>query len=197
MPCRRQPGEAQKFLFYFNELVDLHSAAVSSTVAGLHGTFTRLYAAKMLREKLNEALKTAMKSQDKRRTATVRLILAAIKDRDIATRTADNPEPVSDEDILGILAKMVKQRHESVAIYEQAGREELARQEAEEIEIIESFLPQQFSADEVHEACVRVVEEIGANGIKDMGKAMGTLKSRFAGQMDFGSASKIIKELLA
>ncbi len=194
MPRRRQPAQAQKFLCYFNELMDLHSAAVSSRVAGLHGTF---YTAKMLREKLNEALKAAMKSQDKRRRGTLRLILAAIKDRDIATRTADNSEPVSDEDILGILAKMVKQRQESVAIYQDAGRAELALQEAEEIEIIESFLPQQLSADEVREACVEVVKEIGADGIKDMGKAMATLKSRFAGKMDFGSASKIIKDLLA
>lgn len=151
----------------------------------------------MLRERLQDALKSAVKAKDVRKRSTLRLILAAIKDREISERTADGKDHVSDDDILGILAKMVRQREDSLKIYEEAGRLELAEQEREEIVIIESFLPRQMSEEEVHKACDSLVAEIGASGLKDMGKMMGALKERYAGQMDFGKANKKVKELLS
>lgn len=151
----------------------------------------------MLREQISDALKEAMKAQDKRRTATLRLILAALKDRDIARRSEENQDCVSDDEILGLLSKMVKQRRESITIYEEAGRVDLAQQEAEEIVIIESFLPEQMSEADMNEACCAVVSEIGADGIKDMGRTMGELKTRYAGRMDFGQASKVVKDMLS
>ena len=151
----------------------------------------------MLREQLNDALKVSMKTRDKRRTATLRLILAAIKDRDIAARGSDKPEPVSDEEILSLLAKMVKQRRETIEVCEKAGRSKLAEQENAEIEIIKSYLPQQLSSTEAADACREVIAEIEAAGIKDMGRTMGVLKERYAGRMDFAQASKLVKELLS
>ncbi len=151
----------------------------------------------MLREQLTDALKVSMKSQDKRRTATLRLILAAIKDRDIAAHGSDSAEPVSDDEILSLLAKMVKQRRETIEVCEQAGRTKLAEQENAEIEIIESFLPQQLSESETADACREVIAEIEAGGIKDMGRTMGVLKERYAGRVDFAQASKLVKELLS
>ena len=149
-----------------------------------------------MRDRINAALKEATKAQDKRRMSTLRLINAAIKDRDIAARGAGK-DGVSDEDVLQILSKMIKQREESAATYEQAGRLDLASQEREEIEIISGFLPRRMNDSEMESACRRVVTEIGAAGLRDMGKCMNTLKERYPGQLDFGKASKVVKEILA
>jgi len=146
-----------------------------------------------MREEINEALKAAVKSQDKRRMSTLRLINAAIKDRDIAARSSDK-KSVSDTDIMEIMAKMVKQRHESIKTYTEGGRPELAQQEQEEIDIIQSFLPKQFSEDETRNAVIELMNEIGCEGLKDMGKTMGALKQKYTGQMDFAIASKVVKE---
>ena len=149
----------------------------------------------MLRQEISQALTTALKAQEKRRVSTLRLILAAIKDRDIANRTAGK-DPVGDEELLGILGKMVKQREESARIYEEGSRIELAEAEREEITIISEFLPQQMSEDEIKQACADVITEIGAQGLRDMGKCMAALKERYAGKMDFTKASAIVKSLL-
>lgn len=149
-----------------------------------------------MREELNEALKGAMKARDQRRTSTLRLILAAIKDRDIAARAEDRCSGVSDAEIVQILAKMIRQRQESAQVYDDACRPELALQEREEIGIIESFMPRQLNAEEIRAAVAKLVSEIGASGIRDMGRCMGALKERYAGQMDFGAASSVVKEIL-
>jgi len=146
-------------------------------------------------ETINAALKEAILAQDKRKMSTLRLILAAIKDRAIAAKTAGEAG-LSEDQMLQILAKMVKQRNESAQTYEEAGRLELAEQEREEIVIIKSFLPRQLDEAATREACAKVIEELGASGLRDMGKIMGALKERYAGQMDFGNASKIVKDLL-
>lgn len=152
----------------------------------------------MLREQIDTALKTAMKAQDdKLRVATLRLINAAIKDRDIAARAEDRCEGVSDEEILQILGKMVKQREDSARAYELGCRPELAEQERSEIEIIRSFLPRQLSDDEIQVAVSDVIAEYEASGLKDMGKCMGALKERYNGAMDFGRAGKLMKESLS
>ncbi len=148
-----------------------------------------------MRSQINAALKAAIKAQDKRRISTLRLILAAIKDRDIAARS-EGHDAVSDEQILDILAKMVKQRRDSLTLYEEAGRLELARQEGEEIDIISEFLPRQLSEQEIEAAARDTVAEIGATGLKDMGQIMGALKKKYAGRMDFGKASQVVKSLL-
>ncbi|MGI9405516.1 MAG: GatB/YqeY domain-containing protein [Hyphomicrobiaceae bacterium] len=148
-----------------------------------------------MREDLNAALKEAMKAQDKRRIATLRLINAAIKDRDIASRS-NGQDGVSDTEILEIMARMIKQRRESVTTYEEAGRLELAQQEQDEIAIIEGFLPKQLSDDETKSAVDEIVKELECSGLKDMGRAMGALKERYTGQMDFSKASKMVKEHL-
>ena len=148
-----------------------------------------------MRDLFAEALKEALKAKDARRTSTVRLIQAAIKDRDIANR-GQGKDPVSDEDILQILAKMIKQREESARIYDDAGRPELAAQEREEIVIINRFLPAQLSEEKVKELCASVIAETGAHGLRDMGKCMNALKERYPGQMDFAKASGLVKELL-
>lgn len=148
-----------------------------------------------MREQISQGLKEAIKSQDKRRMATLRLVSAAIKDRDVEAR-GNGKERVSDEELLQILAKMVKQRDESIRIYEDAGRLELAEQERVEMSIIKEFLPQQMSEEDVRKACEAAVAEIGAAGLRDMGKVMAVLKERFPGQMDFGKASAVVKSLL-
>jgi uncharacterized protein len=148
-----------------------------------------------MREVFAAQLKDAMKGGDKRRISTIRLIQAAIKDRDIAARTAGKG-PVNDEEIMQILAKMVKQRDESARIYEEANRLELAVQEREEIEVIKSFLPKQLGEDEVRQLCAKVITDVGADGLRDMGKCMAALKERYPGQMDFGKASGVVKTLL-
>lgn len=138
-----------------------------------------------------------MKQQRKREMATLRLVNAAIKDRDIASRTEDGGGGVSDPDILGILAKMIKQREESAQIYADAERAELAEGEREEIEIIQGFLPEPLSDAETRAACETAVRELAAGGLKDMGKVMAVLKEKYAGRMNFSGASKIVKELLS
>ena len=150
-----------------------------------------------MQERFTEALKTAVKAQDKIRVSTLRLILAAIKDRDIAARSADNGDGVSDGQILEILAKMVKQRQEAATTYEEAGRLELAEQERAEILVIEDFLPAQLSDEDVASAVDAACEQVGAQSLKDMGKVMGELKGKYAGQMDFGKAGGLVKQRLS
>lgn len=149
----------------------------------------------MIRETLSSAQKDAMKARDTARLSTVRLILAAIKDKDIANRGLAK-EPVSDDEILQLLAKMIKQREESEKIYVDGGRPELADKERAEIKVIQGFMPEQLSEDKVREICVAIVAELGAQGLKDMGKCVAALRERYAGQMDFAKASAILKELL-
>ncbi len=149
-----------------------------------------------MRDRLNEMLATSLKAGDKRRVATVRLILAAIKDRDIANRTESGGEGVSDEEILAILQKMVKQRRESTVLYQEGGRMELAAQEEEEIAIIEEFLPEQIGGEEMAAAVAEVVAEAGASSLKDMGGVMALLKERYAGRMDFAKAAGEVKSRL-
>jgi uncharacterized protein YqeY len=145
-----------------------------------------------MREEFTEALKQAMRAGDKRRVGTVRLITAALKDRDIEARGAGKG-PLADEEILGLLQKMIKQRQESLKIYQDAGRTDLADQEAEEIAIISSFLPKQLEGAEVEAAIAAAIAETGATGMKDMGKVVAALKERYAGRMDFGKASAAVK----
>ena len=148
-----------------------------------------------MREQFSEMLKTAMKAGDKRRVATVRMVQAALKDRDIEARTSG--KPVGDEDILALLQKLIKSRQESAEIYAKAGRPELEQQEREEIAIISEFLPAQLSADEVMAAIDAAIAETGASGMKDMGKVVGLLRGKFAGQMDMAKASSLVKAKLA
>jgi uncharacterized protein len=147
-----------------------------------------------MRETLNNELKAAMKAGDKRRVETIRLVNAALKDRDIEAR--GHGQVLTDADILSLLQKMVKSRQESLDIYTKAGRDDLARQEAEEIGIIQEFLPQQMSDAEIASAIDAAIAETGATTIKDMGKVVGALKAKFAGRMDFGKASQAVKARL-
>ncbi len=151
----------------------------------------------MLRESLNEALKQAMKGQDKRGVSTIRLILAALKDRDIAARSRDQSDGLTDDQILELLQKMVKQRRESIEAYAQASRDDLVQQEQEEIEVISRFLPKLMDESETKAAVESALQELKANSIKDMGRVMATLKERFPGKMDFAKASGIVKRHLA
>ena len=144
-----------------------------------------------MREIINEAVKDAMRSKDKLRLSTLRLINAAIKDKDIALRVEDRPDGVSSSEILQILGKMVKQRQESARAYEEGGRLELAEQELSEIKIVEEFLPRQLSDDDVANAIQKIICQ--ADSIKDMGKVMASLKEKYTGQMDFGKAGATIK----
>jgi uncharacterized protein YqeY len=151
----------------------------------------------MLRQEINEALKTAMKGQDRRATSTLRLILAALKDRDIAARGGGGDDSgIPDDAILDMLQKMIKQRHDSIEQYEKGKRPDLVAQESEEIDIIGRFLPKQMDAAQVAEAIGAVVDELGATTIKDMGKVMGALKERHAGRMDFAKAAQLAKARL-
>ncbi len=150
----------------------------------------------MLRASLSDQLKAAMKAREQRKVSTLRLILAALKDRDIAARANGNAEGIGDEDILQLLAKMVRQRRESIKLYEQGGRVDLAEREAEEIEIIESFMPRQLDGAELEAAVHEAIKEVGATGLKDMGRAMAALKARYAGRMDFAKASTLVKQKL-
>lgn len=149
----------------------------------------------MMRDKLASAMQDAMKAKDNRRLSTVRLIQTAIKDRDIANRGVGK-DPVSDDDIMQILQKMVKQREESAKIYEEAGRAELATQEREEIGVIKSFMPEQLPEEKVRQLCQSVISETGAQGLRDMGKCMNALKEKYPGQMDFAKASGMVKDML-
>ncbi len=150
----------------------------------------------MLRTRLNDSLKAAMKAKETLTVATVRLILAALKDRDIAARGKGNLEGIDEDGILAMLQSMIKQRRESIVLYEKGGRLELARQEAEEITVIEQFLPRQLAEEEMAEAIMAVIEDVEAKSLKDMGRTMAALKERYAGRMDFAKASARVKEQL-
>jgi uncharacterized protein YqeY len=149
----------------------------------------------VLRNEINDSVKAAMKAQDKPRLGTLRLMNAAIKNADIEAERAG--KSLAEEDLLSLLQKMIKQRQESVEIYEKGGRKELADQERGEIEVIKGFLPQQMSEAEAKAAIAAVIKDTGAAGMKDMGKVMAALKERHAGKMDFGKASGLVKGLLS
>jgi len=148
-----------------------------------------------MRTRLTDGMKAAMKSGEKRKLSTLRLINAAIKDRDINAR-GSGQERVSDEEILQILAKMIKQREESARIYEEQSRLDLAEQEREEMEIIRAYLPKQMDEAEVRAACEAIIVEVKGESLRDMGKCMNALKERYPGKIDFGKASGVVKELL-
>ena len=150
----------------------------------------------MLRERLREALKQAMKAKDQRAVSTLRLILAALKDRDIAARGRGVTDGIGEPEIIEMMQKMVRQRHESIELYERGNRPELARQEAEEIAIIEGYLPRQLDEVEASQAVDAVVAELGATTLKDMGRVMAALKERFGGRMDFAKAGARVKQKL-
>ena len=150
----------------------------------------------MLRQRLNDELKAAMKSRDQRATSALRLILAALKDRDIAARTRGVTNGVDESEIIDMLQKMVRQRQESIALYKQGNRPELADQEQGEINIIERFLPKKMSESEANAAIAAVVEELGASSIKDMGRVMAALKERYSGRMDFAAVGQQVKQKL-
>ena len=150
----------------------------------------------MLRDRLNDALKEAMKTKDEVATSTLRLILAALKDRDIADRSKGNHDGIDDDEILRLLQSMIKQRNDSVEAYVKGGRDELAEREKQEIAIIERFLPEQLSADEMAAAVDAVIAEVGATSLKEMGQVMAELREKYAGQMDFGKASALVKDKL-
>jgi uncharacterized protein YqeY len=149
----------------------------------------------MLRDAINNAVKDAMRAKNERALSTLRMVNSTIKNADIEARGQGKP-PLSDGDLLGVLQKMIKQRQESVELYDKGGRAELAAQEREEIAIISGYLPKQMSEDDVKAAIAATIADSGANGIKDMGKVIGALKAKYAGQMDFGKASALVKAAL-
>ena len=149
-----------------------------------------------LREQLQNGIKEAMKAKLADRLSTLRLINAAIKDREIAGRSEAGETEVTDADILALLGKMVKQRQESARAYEEGGRLELAEKELAEIKVIEEFLPRQLSPAEVEAAIAAAIAEVGASSIRDMGRVMGELKAKYTGQMDFGAAGAVLKGML-
>ena len=151
----------------------------------------------MIRDEIKAQLVEAMKNQNKDKVATLRLINSAIKDRDIADRSKGNYDGIDDAGVLSLLQSMIKQRRESIEIYKKGNREDLVAHEQGEIDVIQSFLPKQMNAEEMQAAIQQVIAQTGAAGIKDMGKVMGALRGQYAGQMDFGVASGIIKQLLA
>jgi uncharacterized protein len=151
----------------------------------------------MLREAFTERLKTAMRGKNTRTVSTARLILAGLKDRDIAARGSGNQEGIAEPEIQRLLQSMVKQRRESITLYRQGNRPELAQQEEEEIAVIESFLPKQMGDEEIAAAVRAAIAETGASGIKDMGKVMGVLRERHAGIIDMGRAGAVVKQQLA
>jgi uncharacterized protein len=151
----------------------------------------------MLRQKFTDSLKQAMLAKDERTTGTVRMIMAKLKDKDIEARPKGNADGISEADIQSMLQGMVKQRRESIDLYKKGNREDLAKQEAEEIAVIERFLPQQMSEGDMKNAVNQIIASVGASGVKDMGKVMAELKSKYAGQMDFAAASNVVKALLS
>lgn len=151
----------------------------------------------MLRARLNEELKTAMRAKQERELSTIRLILAALKDRDIAARGKGNYDGISEDEILQMFYGMIKQRRDSIALYEQGGRCELAQKEQDEIVIIQRFMPKQLSDAEVDGAIKEIIGALGAKSLKDMGKVMNALKEKFSGQMDFTRASALVKQHLS
>lgn len=150
----------------------------------------------MLREKLNNDVKEAMKSREQERLTTLRLVVAAIKDREISERVQGVSEPLQDKDIIQILTKMVKQRDESARVYEEGGRLDLAERERREIALLQDYLPKQMSEAEIKAAIEEIIGEVQAESIKDLGKVMAVLKEKYAGQMDFGIANRVVKERL-
>jgi len=150
----------------------------------------------MLRQTFTDRLKTAMKARDARTVSTVRLILATLKERDVAARGEGNAEGLADPDIARLLQGMIKQRRESIVLYEQGNRPDLVRQENEEIAVIESFLPRQMTEDEIVVAARTAIADTGAAGLRDMGRVMATLRERHAGVIDFSRAGPIVKRLL-
>lgn len=151
----------------------------------------------MLRDRLNEKLKSAMKEKDQVAILTLRLILAAVKDRDIALRSEGGDDGIDDAAILGVLQTLIRQRRESIALYARGGRQELADREAQEIAVIERFLPRQLDESETAAAIETALAETGAGSVKDMGKVMALLRERYAGRMDFGRAGAALKARLA
>jgi uncharacterized protein len=149
----------------------------------------------MLRERFTTEMKEAMKAGDKSRLGAIRLIQAALKDKDIEAR-GNGKEPLSDEEILALLQKMVKQRQESITMYEQGGRTELAQQEKDEVTVISSYLPQQMDEAETKAAIEAAIAETGAASMKDMGRVVAALRAKYAGRMDFAKASGLVKDLL-
>mgnify|MGYP001346725640 CR=1 FL=1 len=150
-----------------------------------------------LREKINEQFNTALKSKNKTSVSTFRLILAAIKERDIANRTDGKKEEAKDQEILRILQKMKKQRQDSANLYKKGGRQELSDSEEAEIQIIDTFLPKQLSEEETKKICKEIIESAGASSIKDMGKIMGQLKQKYSDSIDFSKVNIIVKGLLS
>ena len=150
-----------------------------------------------LRNEINSAMKEAMREKAQLRLSTLRLINAAIKDRDIAVRAEGIEDGVDDTEILSILGKMTRQRQESAKTYEEAGRLDLSERELSEIQVIEYFLPRQLNSDEIEIEVTKIIDEQGASSIRDMGRVMACLKERFTGQMDFGSVGPIVKEKLS
>ena len=149
-----------------------------------------------LREKINEQFNNALKSKNKTLVSTLRLIMAAIKDKDIANRSGEKKGESKDQEIIKVLQKMKKQRQDSADLYKKGGREELLKVEEEEIKIIDAFLPKQLSEEETKKICKEIVESLGASSIKDMGKIMGSLKKKYSDSIDFSKANIIIKGLL-
>ncbi len=149
-----------------------------------------------LREKINQQFSVALKNKNKTLISTLRLILAAIKERDIANRTSGKKEEVKDQEIIKVLQKMKKQRQDSADLYKKGGREELLNIEENEIKIIDTFLPTQLSEEETKKICKEIIESTGASSIKDMGKIMGVLKKKYSDSIDFSKANIIIKGLL-
>ena len=149
-----------------------------------------------LREKINQEFNAALKNKNKSLVSTLRLILAAIKERDIANRTSEKKEEVKDQEIIKVLQKMKKQRQDSADLYKKGGRQELLNIEEAEIKIIDTFLPKQLSEEETKKICKEIIESLGASSIKDMGKIMGALKKKYSDSIDFSKANIIIKGLL-
>lgn len=151
----------------------------------------------MLRTQINDALKDAMRNKDERGVGTIRLIISKMKDLDIAARPKGVTDGIKDDEIASMMQGMIKQRRESIALYEKGNRADLAKQESEEITVIERFLPKQMSEDEIKAAIAKIVASIGAKDIKDMGKVMAELKKNYVGQMDFAQAGALVKTSLA
>ena len=150
-----------------------------------------------LKEKINKQFNTALKSQNKTLVSTLRLVLAAIKEREIANRTKDKKDAVSDAEIIKVLRKMKKQRQDSMDLYKKGGREELSEVEEAEIKVIDSFLPKQLSDEETKKICKEIIQSLGVSSLKDMGKIMGSLKQKYSDSIDFSKVNVIVKGLLS
>src|ERR1700740_2119613 len=174
------------------------AAEVGCPVAAncLHEGIARFKDTTMLRDDINNAVKDAMRAKDERKLSTLRMVNSTIKNADIAARGEGKP-PLTDADLLGVFQKMIKQRQEAVELYDKGGRAELAAGEREEIAIISAYLPKQMSDHDVKAAISAIITETGAGGIKDMGKVIGALKTKYTGQMDFSKASGLVKAALS